>query len=123
MSVRSKTFLVGKKTPTFFLKKFTTLYKKKIFILFHHSVPTSTNEFARSDWSSFFIFLFLILLVPLIYRFGSSFNGILPSSHTTSVLANFSANFKILLRKPRPCWTAIVGDVYLAALLFVCKVV
>ena len=67
----------------------------------------STNEFERSDWSSFLIFLFLILLVPLLYGFGSSFNAILPSSHTTCVLALFFANFKILLPKPCPFWTAI----------------
>ena len=67
MSVRSKTFLVGKKIPTFFLKNLQNYIKKIFHPSFYHpySVPTSTNEFARSDWSSFFIFLFLILLVPL----------------------------------------------------------
>ena len=107
MSVRSKIFLVGKKIPTFFLNY--------VIFFFHHnfshpySVSMSTNECARSDWSIFLIFLFLILLVPLLYRFKSSFNAILPSSHTTGVLAIFFANFKILLPKPRPCpcWTAV----------------
>ena len=67
----------------------------------------STNEFARTDWNSFLIFLFLILLVPLLYRFGKSFNAILPCFHTTGVLAIFFANFKIFLSKPHPCLSTI----------------
>ena len=46
--------------------------------------------------------------MPLLYRFGSSFNAILPSSRTIGVLATFFANFKILLPIPRP----FDGDVY-----------
>ena len=81
----------------------------------------STNKFARSDWSNFLMFLFLILLLPILYRFGSSFNAILPSSCATGVLAIFLANFKILFPKPHPCWSNISQEVYLVALLFVCK--
>ena len=63
----------------------------------------STSVFARSDFSIFLIFLFLILLVPLLYKFGSSFNAILPSSHTTGALTTFLGSFKILLPIHRPC--------------------
>ena len=109
MSLRSKMFFSWKKNINIFLKKVCNLIKK----IFHpnfcrpYSVPMSTNEFPRSNWSSLSIFLFLILLVPLLHRFESSFDAILSSSHRTVVLAVFFANFKILLLKPHPCWRAI----------------
>ena len=62
--------------------------------------------------------MFLVLLVPLLCRFGSSCNAILLSSHTTGVWTIFLANFKILLPKPRPCWTAICGGLPRGAALY-----
>ena len=52
--------------------------------------------------ASFVIFLFLILLAPLIHKCGSSFNAILPSSRTIGILTTSLASFKILLPIPQP---------------------
>ena len=70
-----------------------------------YSAPMSTSVFARSDWSIFVIFMFLILLAPLLYKFGNSFNAILLSSCIIGALTTFLASFKILLPIPRPHWT------------------
>ena len=65
----------------------------------------STKGFLRSDWGRFLTFLFLILLVPFSYKFGSSFNAILPIFCVTGAFANFLTNFKSLLPVSRPCCT------------------
>ena len=62
----------------------------------------STRELAMSDYSILFSFLFLILLVPLLYKFGSSFSAALPSFFTRVFFYNVFANLRILPR-PRPC--------------------
>ena len=73
MSVKSKTFLVGKNHQ---LLKKKNCSKKNYFnpnFCHPHSVPMSTNEFARSYWSSFlfhFIFLnFVSTFVIQIWKF------------------------------------------------------
>lgn len=83
----------------------------KLFIKYYpslcrpYSVPMSTSEFARSDWSSVLIFLFLILLFSLLYKFGSLFNAILLSFLVIGSFATFLTNFKCLLLIPQPCCT------------------
>ena len=50
------------------------------------SAPFSTSKLATSNCSTFFSFLFLILLLPLLFKLGSSFSVAVPSSFTSGFL-------------------------------------
>ena len=64
-----------------------------------YAAPIYIKEFALSDCSIFFNFLFLILLVRLLYRSGSLNSAFLLSFFTIRFLTTFLPN---LIRLPRP---------------------
>ena len=85
----------------------------KLFIKYYpslcrpYSVPMPTSEYARSDWNSVLTFLFLILIVSLLYKFGSLLDAILPSFLVIGSFATFLTNFKCLLLILQPrCTTS-----------------